>query len=178
MSEIGRLNAIGFATLTNVYDPELITVGGSIAIKNSKLILNPIIKLIDQFNINRIPEIKGLENLTNLKYLNLEKNQIREIIGLKSLKKLELLAIKWNKIERISGLDNQHELKRLELSHNSITTIQGLENLDNLTNIDLRLNPVVNEIIKFDPNNNDEVLVRDLEATELVKYCKEFLRKK
>jgi glucokinase len=56
--EIGRLNAIGFATLTNVYDPELISIGGSIAIKNSKLILNPIIKLIDQFNINRIPEIK------------------------------------------------------------------------------------------------------------------------
>jgi glucokinase len=58
IKEIGRLNAIGFATITNIYDPELISVGGTIAIKNSNLILNPIRKLINQFNINRIPEIK------------------------------------------------------------------------------------------------------------------------
>lgn len=58
IKEIGRLNAIGFATITNIYDPEVISVGGAIAIKNSNLILNPIRKQINQFTINRIPEIK------------------------------------------------------------------------------------------------------------------------
>ncbi len=58
IKEIGRLNAIGFATITNVFDPEFISVGGAIAIKNSNLILNPIRKMINLFNINRIPEIK------------------------------------------------------------------------------------------------------------------------
>ncbi|MHA2428496.1 MAG: ROK family protein [Candidatus Hermodarchaeia archaeon] len=54
---VGKLNAIGFANLTNLYDPEVITIGGGIAINHPKIVLNPIRKHIKQFTINRIPKI-------------------------------------------------------------------------------------------------------------------------
>jgi glucokinase len=32
VEKIGKINAIGFANIVNAYDPELITIGGSIAL--------------------------------------------------------------------------------------------------------------------------------------------------
>ncbi|MEM2448228.1 MAG: ROK family protein, partial [Candidatus Bathyarchaeia archaeon] len=60
---IGVLNAIGFASVINVYDPELITVGGSVMLHNSELILPFILQHVGEYSINRIPEMK----LTTLK---------------------------------------------------------------------------------------------------------------
>lgn len=57
VTELGKVNAIGFADIVNVYDPELITIGGSIALMNPELILEPIRKNIDRHLINRRPEI-------------------------------------------------------------------------------------------------------------------------
>jgi len=54
---IGKLNAIGIANVINVYDPEIVTLGGSIALKNPKLVLDPINKYIDKYIINRKPKI-------------------------------------------------------------------------------------------------------------------------
>jgi len=55
--EIGLKNAIGFGNIVNAYDPELITIGGTIALENPDLILNPIKENIEQHIINRAPEI-------------------------------------------------------------------------------------------------------------------------
>ncbi len=55
--KIGEVNAIGFADIVNVFDPQLITVGGSIALENPDLILKPILENIDKHLINRRPEI-------------------------------------------------------------------------------------------------------------------------
>ncbi|MBN1682330.1 ROK family protein [Candidatus Bathyarchaeota archaeon] len=57
IEELGKINAQGFGDIVNIYDPELITVGGSIAINNSDLILRPIIQGIDKHLINRKPRI-------------------------------------------------------------------------------------------------------------------------
>ena len=57
VAEIGRINAVGFANITNVFDPELITVGGSITLNNPRLVLDPIRDNIDKHLINRKPEI-------------------------------------------------------------------------------------------------------------------------
>jgi glucokinase len=54
---IGTKNAIGFANIVNAYDPELITIGGSIAINHPDLILNPIKDNISKHTINRVPDI-------------------------------------------------------------------------------------------------------------------------
>lgn len=55
--EMGRLNAIGFATVTEAYDPELITVGGGVALNNPDLVLNPIKERISNYTQNEVPEI-------------------------------------------------------------------------------------------------------------------------
>lgn len=58
LHEIGLKNAIGFADIVNAYDPELITIGGSIALNNPDEILEPIKENIGNHTINRVPEIK------------------------------------------------------------------------------------------------------------------------
>lgn len=57
VDDLGLKNAIGFANIVNAYDPELITVGGSIAINNPEQILDPIREHIGEHTINRIPPI-------------------------------------------------------------------------------------------------------------------------
>jgi glucokinase len=57
VEEVGRLNAIGFANVNTLYDPELITVGGSITLNNPELVLKPIIANIGKYTVNRVPEI-------------------------------------------------------------------------------------------------------------------------
>jgi glucokinase len=57
VNEIGILNAMGFATAINAYDPSLITVGGTVALKNKSAILSPIKKHVKDYAINRVPEI-------------------------------------------------------------------------------------------------------------------------
>lgn len=58
IERIGLLNAIGFANIINAYDPELITVGGSVALFNSELVLDPVKKNVSKYAMNRLPEIK------------------------------------------------------------------------------------------------------------------------
>jgi glucokinase len=58
VDELGYKNAIGFANIVNAYDPELITVGGSIALNNPNQILKPITENIEKHTINTMPEIK------------------------------------------------------------------------------------------------------------------------
>jgi glucokinase len=57
VSAIGELNSMGFANIVSVYDPDLITVGGSIALNNQDLILEPIRGRVASYTVNRPPEI-------------------------------------------------------------------------------------------------------------------------
>ncbi|MCX6642140.1 MAG: ROK family protein, partial [Candidatus Bathyarchaeota archaeon] len=57
VQEIGEVNAVGFADIVNAFDPELITVGGSVVLNNVNLILKPIREKIGKYLINRCPEI-------------------------------------------------------------------------------------------------------------------------
>lgn len=58
LDKINILNTIGFANIIDMYDPELITVGGSVALYNSELILRPIREHVSEYAMNRLPEIK------------------------------------------------------------------------------------------------------------------------
>ena len=55
--KVGILNAIGFASVLDAYDPSLITVGGSLALKNERMVLEPIRQHIEKHAINRVPKI-------------------------------------------------------------------------------------------------------------------------
>ena len=57
VDELGKVNAVGFANVVNAFDPELITIGGSIALNNPELILEPILGNIDRHLLNRRPRI-------------------------------------------------------------------------------------------------------------------------
>jgi len=57
VEKVGLLNAMGFASIINVYDPELITVGGTMTLKNTDLIMEPIKRHVHEYTINRAPEI-------------------------------------------------------------------------------------------------------------------------
>jgi glucokinase len=57
VSEVGKVNAVGFADIVNAFDPELITIGGSVALNNPELILEPIQRGVDAYIINRKPKI-------------------------------------------------------------------------------------------------------------------------
>lgn len=57
VDKIGVINAIGVSNINAAYDVSLVTIGGSVALKNPKLILEPIIKYVPNYSINRIPKI-------------------------------------------------------------------------------------------------------------------------
>ncbi|MEM3640826.1 MAG: ROK family protein [Candidatus Bathyarchaeia archaeon] len=57
VEELGILNAIGFANVINAYDPSLITVGGTVALKNEEFILPPIRRHVKNYAVNKLPEI-------------------------------------------------------------------------------------------------------------------------
>jgi len=58
VERINFYNAIGFADVINVYDPSLITVGGSVALHNSEIILPYVLNKTPKYVINKMPEIK------------------------------------------------------------------------------------------------------------------------
>ncbi len=55
--EAEKFNAIGFANIINIYDPSLITVGGSVALNNVEFVVSPLKELVKEYAINRVPEI-------------------------------------------------------------------------------------------------------------------------
>ena len=91
---------------------------------------------------NQISDMKRVEELINLEYLDLEGNQISEIEGLENLVKLKELRLARNRITGIRGLENLTNLKKLCLGHNRITELKGLENLTKLDELWLDENPI------------------------------------
>lgn len=57
VEEAARYNAMGVANVVNVYDPSLITIGGSVALNNVELVVEPLKKMVQEYAVNRIPEI-------------------------------------------------------------------------------------------------------------------------
>lgn len=60
LEELAKVNAHGLSTLIVAYDPELITIGGSVALHNSDVILEGILKYVDHFLENPRIEITEL----------------------------------------------------------------------------------------------------------------------
>jgi glucokinase len=57
VNEVGRLNAIGIANIIDCYDPELITIGGAIALNHQSTVLKPILAQVKSHAINKVPKI-------------------------------------------------------------------------------------------------------------------------
>lgn len=113
-----------------------------VIIKGEKVMMTGGSLFLLGYNIKSILEIKGLENLGNLRELNLDSNQIKEIAGLEKLTSLRKLSLRNNQIEEIKGLDSLTDLSELNLSNNSIREIKGLDNLHKLKTLWLKSNEI------------------------------------
>ena len=85
----------------------------------------------------KITDISGIENFTNLTYLDLSSNSISNISVLAELTNLTSLELYHNSISDISALSGLTNLTFLDLSYNSISDINVLAGLTNLTSLDL-----------------------------------------
>ncbi len=56
--KLNKIHAAGIANIANAYDPEIITIGGSVFLCNIDLILNEIVELAKENMIVKPPEIK------------------------------------------------------------------------------------------------------------------------
>ncbi|MGC8661624.1 MAG: ROK family protein [Nitrososphaeria archaeon] len=52
-----KISAAGIGSVINAYDPDIVTIGGSVFLNNSDLMLNELVKQVKYYTINRIPEI-------------------------------------------------------------------------------------------------------------------------
>ncbi len=91
---------------------------------------------------NQISDISPLQNLTQLTYLYLSENQISNITPLQNLTILSNLFLYDNQISNISILQNLTQLTWLFLSGNQISDISPLQNLTQLTNLGLSNNQI------------------------------------
>lgn len=58
LEEVGRLNGLGFTALVQAYDPSLLTVGGSVALRNARWILPPVRRWLRGEAFNRPPRLR------------------------------------------------------------------------------------------------------------------------
>ena len=105
---------------------------------------------LQNWQINNIKEILGLNKLLKLENLFLGGNQIKRITCLDNLKNLHRLDLQVNIINEISGLDELINLYHLDLGGNLINEIQGLDNLSNLHFLEVWVFP--NKSIYIVPN--------------------------
>ncbi|MCS7128520.1 MAG: ROK family protein [Sulfolobales archaeon] len=61
--EVNKYNAAGFESIINTYDPELITIGGSIALNNPELVIEPIVSYLKNTKglLTQFPSIRQTE---------------------------------------------------------------------------------------------------------------------
>ena len=72
---------------------------------------------------NQLTDVTALKELTQLTYLNLERNQLTEVPrGLEKLPQLERLWLNNNKLTDVKGLENLTQLKELYLGNNPALT--------------------------------------------------------
>lgn len=57
VDELGRVNAAGVASVVNAYDPEVVVLGGAIALNNPDLVIPPIDGYMSEYLINRRPRL-------------------------------------------------------------------------------------------------------------------------
>ena len=111
---------------------------------------------------NNIDKIKGIDNLTKVRWVDFNYNNISKIENLENLVSIEDLSLGGNKIEKIENLRHLVRLESIALFNNNITRIEGLKGLKRLVYVTLWGNDLVN-IDEF-----EEVVEDHINATVLI----------
>ena len=120
---------------------------------------------------NAISDISALAGLTNLTRLDLAINSIVDISALESLVNLEGLSLADNSIVDISALESLinaglTKLTLLYLNGNAISDISALAGLTNLTRLDLTINSIVDISALESLVNLEELSLEDNSITD------------
>lgn len=94
---------------------------------------------------NKGKEIKdytGLEYLTNLKELKIDRVRMTDLSFLAKVPTLTRLDLQNNKISNLAPIANLSQLQYLNLQQNQITDLTSLKGLINLTELDLEFNQI------------------------------------
>ena len=124
-------------------------------------------------------DLSGIENVVNLKVLELQGNSISDIGALKGLTNLTDLDLFYNNISDISALTGLTNLTALGLTGNKISNITALAGLTNLTRLHLGINEIsdisalsrltkLDELALWDNNISDISALKGL--TKLTTY--------
>ncbi|KAK1349877.1 regulatory subunit of protein phosphatase 1 [Hamiltosporidium tvaerminnensis] len=134
-------------------------------IKEMEFLFHENIEDLD-LNDNEIKNINGLENLPNLKILDLSFNLITQIsnISLTHLRELYLIS---NDIEKIENLENLPNLIKLDLACNSIKKLENLINLPLLEELYLG-NNYISKVENIEELKNLKVLALQNNSLEFV----------
>ncbi|MDJ0269604.1 MAG: ROK family protein [Aigarchaeota archaeon] len=57
LEEVAKINAAGFANVINSFDPEIMTIGGSVALNNTSLVIDWAVRYLRRYILNRPPII-------------------------------------------------------------------------------------------------------------------------
>ena len=58
LDEVALLNAAGLASVINAFNPELLIVGGSVALENYELVVEKALDRLDEFTLNQVPPVR------------------------------------------------------------------------------------------------------------------------
>lgn len=105
---------------------------------------------------NNIDRIKGIDNLTKVRWVDLNYNNISKIENLDKLVSIEDLSLGGNKIEKMENFGHLSRLESLALFDNNITKIDGLKGLKNLLYVSLWGNDLTN-VEEYEDIVHDEV---------------------
>lgn len=97
---------------------------------------------------NGLGKIEGLEGLTSLRCLFLQRNAFTRIEGLDGLTSLVQLDLSENSIQRVEGLSSLPSLTTLNLSTNALTDAESIAHLkecQSLTAVDLSNNQLIGQ---------------------------------
>jgi hypothetical protein len=120
------------SNLENIIRDRIRKSSGDIYKKDVKRIL-----ALDLYN-RHIKDLSGIENLTDLEYLNLRGNQISDISALEGLTGLKKLYLYNNQIIDISALEGLTKLNTLWLRGNKIIDYTPISDLYNNNNLSMK----------------------------------------
>ncbi len=148
-----------------------------------------------QLNISNNPNVKGIENLKNVTYLDISDCNIKDVSAFKDFDRLDYLKI--NNTPGIKGLselpgglyeleisncdlDNLSEINNnissLKISNNNIVTLEELKDFHNLYNLDVSGNSIndwssLKEIVEVKNNEEDDYNLMGRKMSIIANNC-------
>lgn len=114
-----------------------------------------------------INEIAGLEHMTNLEKLTLQKSNVKDIAPLNNLKKLKYLDLYSNQIENIEPIAQLEKLNMLFLRNNKIVDITPINKLKKVEILDLVGNKIKDIKPLFALSSISELYLSNNEISDL-----------